>query len=167
MAETLGSLVDKLTIKTIRLSFLESGKYVTSDRETKIDLIREQRQALVSEIDEFLERAVLGRATVKDLKFKLYNTPSKVAEGKGVGTLIDNLSLKNLELWLLEDEVRRKDLADAKIVELKRAIDRANQERNDLIDGIDTLLEQSIIAFKDGQQEFNEHAATDPRYSVK
>jgi len=145
MAETLGSLIDKLTIKNIRSAFLKSGRYEVEKRGEKIRIIEGQRKDLIDEIDRFLYHAVRGEIRLKDLKIKLYNKPVKYGGTvEKLGSLADKLARKNMELWALEDEVRRSDVSDAVIVRTKRAIDLANQERNDLIDGIDTLLEKTV-----------------------
>lgn len=46
----------------------------------------------------------------------------------------------NFDLWHEEDEARSPGAQKTKIAEVKRAIDRLNQERNDLTEQIDTLL---------------------------
>ena len=46
----------------------------------------------------------------------------------------------NFDLWHQEDEARSPKASDAAIVEVKHAIDRLNQQRNDLVEQIDTLL---------------------------
>ena len=46
----------------------------------------------------------------------------------------------NFDLWHEEDDARSPDAADARIAEVKRAIDRLNQQRNDLVEQIDQLL---------------------------
>jgi hypothetical protein len=48
--------------------------------------------------------------------------------------------MRNIRIWHLEDEVRRDDIPDAEIVQLKRRIDSTNQERNDLMDRVDGIL---------------------------
>ncbi len=144
MAETLGSLVDKLTIKNIRLEFLKSGKGKIKDAGKKISVVKQQRKDLIEEINGFLAGAIKGRVRLKELKVKLYNRPSKIEYKEGLGQLIDRLALKNLDIWKLEDEVRRHDVSNACIVKSKRNIDTANQLRNDLMDAIDTLLEKKI-----------------------
>ncbi len=64
MAETLGSLVDKLTIANIRLWHLEEIKHRESasdadvaDAARKIAVVNKQRNSLIDEIDEFLDGA--------------------------------------------------------------------------------------------------------------
>ena len=48
----------------------------------------------------------------------------------------------NYLLWHEEDVARRRDVSDARIAEVKRAIDGYNQQRNDWIERVDeTLLE--------------------------
>ena len=59
---------------------------------------------------------------------------------KELGLAISELSLRNIRCWHLEDEVRREDLPDSEIVQLKRRIDATNQERNDLMDKVDEIL---------------------------
>ncbi len=140
MAETLGSLVDKLTIKNIRLNNLrkKGGK-------KKIDIVQSQRKELIEEMNQFLARALKRKVKLKDEKVKLYKQP-KVEEKilATLGALVDRLCQKNMQLWHLEDEARRSDVNDAYIGRIKRKIDITNLSRNDLIDRIDGLLERKV-----------------------
>jgi len=61
---------------------------------------------------------------------------------KELGLAVSELSLRNIRCWHLEDEVRREDLPDSEIVQLKRKIDATNQERNDLMDKVDEILSE-------------------------
>jgi hypothetical protein len=46
----------------------------------------------------------------------------------------------NIDVWHLEDEARSPDVPDAAIANVKHAIDRLNQLRNDLVEQIDLAL---------------------------
>ena len=139
--ETLGSLIDKLTIKNIRLFYLKRKK---DKKKTKI--VKKQIELIQDEIEGFLSLAIKGKILlVTDEKLKLYNIGIKKQKFKSqLSSLIDSLSQINITLWHLEDEVRRKNMPDSYIVKIKRKIDKNNQIRNDLIDGIDKLLERKI-----------------------
>ncbi|MBA7510033.1 hypothetical protein ES705_02007 [subsurface metagenome] len=140
MAETLGSLVDKLTIKNIRLNNLRK-----KGSKKKINIVQSQRKELIEEMNQFLARALKRKVKLKDEKVKLYKQP-RVEEKilATLGALVDRLCQKNMQLWHLEDEARRSDVNDAYIGRIKRKIDITNLSRNDLIDRIDGLLERKV-----------------------
>ena len=152
MAETLGSLIDKLSIKNLRHWHLDEaiqGKEASDPRteelKAKLGLVDRQRQDLLSEIDAFLAAALAGEVKVRDEKVKLYknlNVASSESLAK-LGDAVSGLAMRNIQLWHLEDEVRRTDLPDAEIVRVKRNIDTVNQERNDLMDRVDEILEKA------------------------
>ena len=48
----------------------------------------------------------------------------------------------NFDLWHEEDKARDPDATDQQIAQVKRAIDRLNQQRNDLVEKIDNTLLQ-------------------------
>ena len=149
MAETLGSLVDKLSIKNLRIwhldEALENVETPASKREElqiKRDLADRQRQDLAKEIDSFLGAALRGEVRIRDEKIKMYtNTNVSSSDAiKELGIAVSELACRNIKLWHLEDEARRTDLPDAEIVQTKRKIDATNQERNDLMDKVDEIL---------------------------
>ena len=148
MAETLGSLVDKLSIKNLRIWHLDEAleqKHTSDYAELKAkrDLADKQRQNLVNEINDFLVSAFKGEVCIRDEKIKLYaNTNVSSSESiKKLGEAVSELAIRNIKLWHCEDEVRRTDLADVEIVKIKRRIDTTNQERNDLMDKVDEILQ--------------------------
>ena len=146
MAETLGSLVDKLSIKNLRIWHLEEVLEKDSDSEelkAKRDLADKQRQNLVQEINGFLVAALRGEVCIRDEKIKMYtNTNVSSSDSiKKLGEAVSELAFRNIKLWHFEDEVRRTDLADSEIVKIKRRIDTTNQERNDLMDKVDEILQ--------------------------
>ena len=146
MAETLGSLVDKLSIKNLRIWHLEEVLEKDSNSEelkAKRDLADKQRQNLVQEINGFLIAALQGEVCIRDEKIKMYtNTNVSSSDSiKKLGEAVSELAFRNIKLWHCEDEVRRTDLADSEIVKIKRRIDTTNQERNDLMDKVDEILQ--------------------------
>jgi hypothetical protein len=146
MAETLGSLVDKLSIKNLRIWHLEEALEKDSGSEelkAKRDLADKQRQNLVEEINGFLVAALQGEVCIRDEKIKMYtNTNVSSSDSvKKLGEAVSELAFRNIKLWHCEDEVRRTDLEDSEIVKIKRRIDTTNQERNDLMDKVDQILQ--------------------------
>ena len=67
-------------------------------------------------------------------------SPAAFAESSGVWRWIEANHRCNRLLWDEEDRARRRDVADAAIVENKRAIDDYNQRRNDAIEKMDEAL---------------------------
>lgn len=61
-----------------------------------------------------------------------------MSEERKLGDLVADLCQTNMELWKQEDIARLPD--DMKVVPAKRAIDKLNQKRNDLIEKIDDLF---------------------------
>ena len=148
MAETLGSLVDKLSIKNLRIWHLDEALEKnpgSGDEELKAkrDLADKQRQRLVNEINAFIIAALKGEVCIRDEKIKMYTNTnvSSSANINKLGDAISELAFRNIKLWHCEDEVRRTDLADSEIVQIKRRIDTTNQERNDLMDKVDEILQ--------------------------
>jgi hypothetical protein len=153
MAETLGSLVDKLTIKDIREFHLrqmledKDDKFSKKDLVKKLELLSKQKSALKREIDDFIITASRKKILLKDEKLKLYNAVKdmgRIPRTTKIGAAISGLACKNLELWHLEDEARRKDVGLEYIGGIKRKIDLTNQQRNDFIDKIVELFEKKI-----------------------
>ena len=148
MAETLGSLVDKLSIKNLRIWHLDEAleKSHGSENEelkAKRDLADKQRQRLADEINAFLISALKGEVCIRDEKIKMYTNTNVSSSDKinKLGEAVSELAFRNIKLWHCEDEVRRTDLADSEIVKIKRRIDTTNQERNDLMDKVDEILQ--------------------------
>ena len=153
MAETLGSLIDKLSIKNLRYWHLDEDVQAkdASDPQkeeltAKMKLVDRQRKELLEEIDGFLEAAFAGKVRIRDEKVKLYKNLNVISSEdlNHLGETVSKLAMSNIKLWHLEDEVRREDLPDADIVKIKRTIDTNNQERNNFMDKVDEILENFV-----------------------
>ncbi len=149
MAETLGSLIDKLTIKALREFHLRERRASSREKEParKLSILKKQKAALGDEIDVFLKLALAGKVSLTDEKLKLYNKPEvmgKTGNIKSLAQAIEGLAEQNIKLWHLEDEARREDKGLAFVGSIKRKIDITNQKRNDFIDLIDHLLKEYI-----------------------
>ena len=153
MAETLGSLIDKLSIKNLRYWHLDEDAQArdVSDPQKqelmdKMELVDRQRKELLEEIDVFLSSALAGEVRIRDEKVKLYKNLNVTSadDVNHLGEAVSKLAMSNIKLWHLEDEVRREDLPDTDIVKTKRKIDTNNQERNNFMDKVDEILENFV-----------------------
>jgi len=94
MAETLGSLVDKLTIANIRLWHLEDLRRDLSlpdarrlQAADKIAMVNGERNDLMDEIDEYLYKAFRGKVKLRAPKVKIYKEfkPKRTKEKRRSG----------------------------------------------------------------------------------
>ena len=146
MAETLGSLIDKIVIKKIRIAHLDKAKSSPKIKKAQV-IVAQQIADLSSEIDNFLKKAIKGKIVLREQRVKLYKNPPstlKIDKITHFGPLVDLLSQINILLWELEDQVRIKGIPHKRVAHLKKQIDLGNKNRNDAIDRIDELLERRI-----------------------
>jgi hypothetical protein len=62
-----------------------------------------------------------------------------------VGNLIDKLTVTNIRIWMAEDIKRKKDATDLEISKATKLTNIANQQRNDLIQEIDEMINNIVI----------------------
>jgi len=157
MAETLGSLIDKLAINNLReyhLRKMDKGKnkkFSSQEIKEKLNILQKQKRRLIQEIEGFIVSAIKGKVLLRDEKLKLYNpaeTIGRIPSVENLGKAISYLAKKNAELWHLEDEARRSNIPLSYIGKTKKKINLANQQRNDFIDKIDALFEKMIKEYK-------------------
>ena len=138
MAETLGSLCDKLTIIKLK-------QFHTEDPERTKSLNMQEKQ-LIEEIDLFLLGAITGEIPLDKLGFKankVYKTAgNETREISGnLGEVFSELAKVNCDLWHEQEKVYEFETVAAhekdKVVK-KLAI--LNLERNKCIDRINDLL---------------------------
>lgn len=152
MAETLGSLCDKLTIVKLK-------QWHTDDAARTASLAAQERQ-LSAEIDDYLARAAAGTIPVAQLSFaanKVFKQEGNTvpAVSGGIGELFARLAQVNCALWHEQEKVYDFENVPA---EQKDAVVKQlallNLERNQCIDGID----RNLIALVGGAQR-NNHGA--------
>ena len=140
MAETLGSLCDKLTIVKL--------KQFHSKDKSKLKSLYMQEEQLKSEMDSFLEDAVSGKVPYEKLSFssnKVYKkegNETRNIEG-AIGFIFAELAKVNCELWHEQEKVYEFEqipLEEKDGVVKKLAI--LNLERNKCIDAIDAKLKE-------------------------
>jgi hypothetical protein len=69
-----------------------------------------------------------------------FRPPEPATDPSDISSLIRAQHRANFDLWHEEDKARDPGANDHEIAAVKRAIDRLNQRRNDLVEQIDTLL---------------------------
>jgi hypothetical protein len=69
-----------------------------------------------------------------------FHPPEPATDPSDTSSLIRAQHRANFDLWHEEDKARDPGANDHEIAAVKRAIDRLNQRRNDLVEQIDTLL---------------------------
>ena len=144
MAETLGSLCDKLTIVKLK-------QYHTDDVD-KIASLSEQEEQLKEELNCFISEAVQGEIPLSRLTFSAH----KVYKQQGnetrtitgdVGQLFAELARINCELWHEQENVY--DFANVAQDNKNAVVQRLavlNLERNQCIDGINSAFRDMVAA---------------------
>lgn len=135
MAETLGSLCDKLTI--IKLKQFHSIDSV------RLDSLNGQETRVKNEIDQLVVNALRGLIPINELSFaanKIFNkTENKIQKVKGdLGELFALLAKINCDLWHTQEKVY--DFAKVLAEDKNRVVKKLailNLERNQCMDNID------------------------------
>ncbi|SNR64232.1 Protein of unknown function [Humidesulfovibrio mexicanus] len=116
------------------------------------------------DIRSLLRKAFEAQAeTVADWHRQEPDFPVDLPEAQDQEGFLELLSRQhwcNFRLWHVEDRARRKDAGAELIADCKYAIDKLNQERNDLIERLDTFLVRAFApilpsAPQGGRQRYN------------
>lgn len=151
MAETLGSLCDKLTIVKL--------KQYHSEGQSQLDSLACQEKQLQDEIDEFLNLALSGDIPPERLTFesnKVYNKAGNIVDKvKGsLGEVFSKLTQVNCDLWHEQEHVYEfeKVPPDEKDKVVKQ-LALLNLERNNCIDEINKQFRTLITNGEQPQKE--------------
>ncbi len=142
MAETLGSLLDKLTIVKLK-------QWHSEDQDRLASLGKQEKQ-LQDEVAEFIAHAVQGIIPVERLTFAANKVFKK--EGNNVNEVVGNLgevfsqlANVNCKLWHEQEKVYEFEKVPAeekdKVVKLLAIL---NLERNKCIDSIDKNFQEQV-----------------------
>ncbi|MDQ2937163.1 MAG: hypothetical protein M3R67_06610 [Acidobacteriota bacterium] len=142
MAETLGSLCDKLTIVKLK-------HWHTKD-EARLQSLAKQERQLQDEINQFVSAAIAGHIPVERLTFaanKVYKKEgNRTADIKGsVGEIFSLLAEINCKLWHVQDKVY--DFEKIPVEEkdgVTKQLAILNLERTQCIDEIDVQFRALI-----------------------
>ncbi|MBF0123250.1 MAG: hypothetical protein HQL21_07605 [Candidatus Omnitrophica bacterium] len=138
MAETLGSLCDKLTIVKLK-------QYHSEDKE-RLASLNDQQGQLVAEIEEFISDAVSGVIPVNKLTFranKVFKSQgNEIQEIKGtIGCVFGKLAEVNCRLWHEQEKVY--EFEKVPVLEKDKVVKQLailNLERTRCIDEIDAAF---------------------------
>ncbi|MEG4326049.1 hypothetical protein [Microcoleus sp. herbarium5] len=151
MAETLGSLCDKLTIVKL--------KQWHSEDEIRLKSLAVQEKQLQQEMNEFISAAISGKIPIARLTFasnKVYKQEGNyVPDVLGsIGEIFSQLAHVNCNLWHEQEKVYEfEKVAASEKDRVVKQLAILNLERNKCIDGIDGNLK--ALVEKLGSQKNN------------
>ena len=94
-----------------------------------------------SNLSEYIHDVV---ARFPDLVRRWHQERIMLTAGSGLEGAVISLHALNFGIWHHEDQARRQDLLDAKVVRHKRRIDKLNAQRNVVVEAIDTHLAELL-----------------------
>ena len=138
MAETLGSLCDKLTIVKL--------KQFHNEDKNRLESLQQQEIQLTDEINQFVADAFTGNIPLEKLRFannKVYKElGNEIREITGsIGSIFSELAKVNCDLWHEQEKVYEFETVpnqEKDVVVKKLAI--LNLERNKCMDAINEIL---------------------------
>ena len=146
MAETLGTLADKLTTVKLKLWHTEDAERTRS--------LRVQEEQLKNEIDEFIGAAVAGEIPLERLTFaanKVYKKEGNaLTDFQGsLGEIFSHLAEVNCRLWHVQEKVYEfEQIPVGQKDEVIKQLAIVNLERNQCIDRLDVELREPPHQFR-------------------
>ena len=146
MAETLGTLADKLTTVKLKLWHTDDAERLAS--------LRVQEKQLEAEINEFVGAALAGDIPIERLTFaanKVYKKEGNViADFSGtIGELFSQLAETNCKLWHVQERVYEfEQIPPAQKDDVIKELAVVNLERNQCIDRLDQEFQRSVAALQ-------------------
>jgi hypothetical protein len=89
---------------------------------------------------EFRMLSAFAIAAMQDERTRAWHGMTEAVDADGLMGIAESQHRANFDLWHEEDKARDPGASDAEIVAVKHAIDRLNQQRNDLVERLDTRL---------------------------
>jgi hypothetical protein len=142
MAETLGSLCDKLTVVKLKQWHTEQVE--------KLHNLELQENQLVKEIDEFVSMAISGELIPDRLIFsanKVYPKRNESSITGDIGELISKLANANIKVWHAQEKAY--NFESLPIVDKDLVVQNLmnfNLERSQCVDQIDLFFHNAIIS---------------------
>ena len=146
MAETLGTLADKLTTVKLKLWHTDDGERIAS--------LKLQEKQLEDEITEFVDAAIAGQIPIGRLTFaanKVYKKEGNVISdfSGSIGELFSQLAETNCKLWHVQEKVYEfEQIPAAQKDEVIKELAVINLERNQCIDRLDQEFQRSVTALQ-------------------
>jgi len=146
MAETLGTLADKLTTVKLKLWHTDDAERIAS--------LRVQEKQLEGEINEFVSAALAGEIPIERLTFaanKVYKKEGNViVDFSGtIGELFSQLAETNCKLWHVQERVYEfEQIPPAQKDDVIKELAVVNLERNQCIDRLDQEFQRSVAALQ-------------------
>ena len=144
MAETLGSLCDKLSIVKLK-------EYHSENKDKKSLLIRQSKQ-LILEIDEYVQNAFSDNISIEKLTFKsnkvhgLKNLSFIKKDKSSLGQFIEKLSYTNCLLWHEQEKIYDfENIPPSDKNDVIKKVALLNLERTNFIDQIDEYFKNIIL----------------------
>jgi hypothetical protein len=147
MAETLGTLADKLITVKLKLWHTEDEERIAS--------LEAQEKQLKDEIDEFVAAAMSGRIPIEKLTFaanKVYKKDGNaISDFSGsIGELFSQLAETDCRLWHIQEKVYEfEQIPVAEKDEVIKELAVVNLERNQCIDRLDQEFQRCVTSPKE------------------